>query len=270
MPLLALRINRKKEKLLPSVRPNPGLQAWYRGRLLRMIDEMHASVTYWLKASYRANEPEMAADATPAAELQKTIARMAKKWQQGFDKGALDLAVYFAKSTVRRTDAQLKKILKDAGFTVELRMTAAQRDIVQATVAENVKLISSLPQQYLLGVTNSVMQSVKTGRDIGGLAKELEEKWGIARRRAQGIARDQNNKATSALNQSRQLELGIEEAVWMHSHAGRVPRPTHVANDGKRYNVRTGWYDPHERRHIQPGELIKCRCTSRSVIPGFI
>ncbi len=55
----------------------------------------------------------------------------------------------------------------------------------------------------------------------------------------------------------------------MHSHAGKEPRPTHVKMDGKKYDVTKGMFDTAEKRFIFPGELINCRCISRSVIPGF-
>jgi uncharacterized protein with gpF-like domain len=73
------------------------------------------------------------------------------------------------------------------------------------------------------------------------------------------------------MNRARQEELGITEAVWLHSHAGKKPRPTHLANHGKRYNVAEGWFDPDPkvRKHIWPGELINCRCVSKSVVKGF-
>ena len=41
--------------------------------------------------------------------------------------------------------------------------------------------------------------------------------------------------------------MGVDEALWLHSHAGKEPRPTHLANDGKRYKISEGWYDPDPR-----------------------
>jgi uncharacterized protein with gpF-like domain len=81
------------------------------------------------------------------------------------------------------------------------------------------------------------------------------------------IARDQSNKANAVVTRARQLELGIAEAIWMHSHAGKEPRPTHVAMNGKRYKVSEGMWDSAENRFVFPGELIKCSCTGRSVLP---
>jgi uncharacterized protein with gpF-like domain len=55
----------------------------------------------------------------------------------------------------------------------------------------------------------------------------------------------------------------------MHSHAGKVPRKTHVKNHGKQYDIAKGWYDPHEQQRVWPGSLINCRCFSKPVIPGL-
>jgi SPP1 gp7 family putative phage head morphogenesis protein len=264
---------RAKDKVLPSVNPNAGLQQLYKRRLLCLIDAMHRSYAKWVCAAYRANEPRvvaMAADALPADELKKVLDELSRHWLRRFDEGAQALAEYFAKAASQRTDAQLRAILKKAGFAVDFKMTAAQRDIVKAIVAENVSLIRSIPDQYMKGVEGSVMRSVQIGRDVGGLAKELQEHYGVTKRRASLISRDQNNKATAAMNRSRQLEVGIEKARWKHSHGGKTPRPTHVAADGEVYEVAKGWYDPAVKKYIQPGELISCRCTSQSIIPGFI
>jgi SPP1 gp7 family putative phage head morphogenesis protein len=149
-------------------------------------------------------------------------------------------------------------------------MTPAMRDIIQATVHENVSLIKSIPRQYLTQVEGLTMRSVQSGRDLGFLAKGLQKQFGVTKKRAALIARDQNNKATTMLNRARQTELGITEAIWVHSSAGKKPRPTHVKMNGKRYDVSEGMYDSHEGRYVLPGELINCRCTSRSVIPGFV
>lgn len=156
-------------------------------------------------------------------------------------------------------------------MTVEFQMTPAMRDILGATVNQNVTLIKSIPAQYFEQVEGLVMRSVQTGRDLGSLAKELEARHGVTRRRAALIARTQNNMASAAMNKARQIEVGIAEAVWVHSAAGREPRPTHAKAGRERvtYNVSEGWYDPHEGRHIQPGELINCRCFSRPVLKGF-
>lgn len=256
-------------KVLRAVRPNIGLEMAYRRRLLALVDAMHKSVAYWLTATYRANEPRIAQDETPAKALQKAIDKLVKQWRKGFDEGADSLADYFAEAAGDRSDAQLRKILKDAGLSVKFRMSPAMRDILDATTAENVGLIKSIPEQYLGQVQGLVMRSVTRGRDLKSLTDELQKRYQLTRHRAALIARDQNNKATSAMTRARQQELGLTKAIWVHSHAGKEPRPTHLKNDGKTYDVTTGWYDPAVKKHIWPGELINCRCVSRTIVKGF-
>lgn len=259
----------KNERILPPINPCCGTEALYRRKLRKLVEEMHASIIYWLSAAYRANEPVLAQDAVPASELQKAIRKLIRKWQKRYNNAALDLAKWFALSTAKRSDAMLAAILRKGGWSVKFKMTKAQRDILHATVHENVSLIKSIPQQYFGKIEVMVMQSVKTGRDLQQLQKDLLKNFAVTKRRAALIARDQNNKATAALIRVRQDELGITEAIWLHSGGGRHPRPTHVRNSGKRYNVKTGWLDPAINKYIWPGTEINCRCVSRSVVPGF-
>ncbi len=205
----------------------------------------------------------------PAAELQKAIDELADRWLARFDEAAPDLARYFATATRRRSDAQLMAALDKSGITVNFKMTPAVRDVARATVEQNVQLIRTIPQQYLAGVQGDVMRSVQTGRDIGQLAKSLQQKYGVTKRRAAFIARDQNNKATSAIQKARQLDLGLDRGVWMHSTGGKTPRPKHVRADGEEFDLQKGMKVGDDGGWVMPGEEPNCRCVWRAVIPGF-
>jgi SPP1 gp7 family putative phage head morphogenesis protein len=258
-----------KARTLKPVRPNAGAEARYRKRLQDAIREMNRSVQYWLRAKYRANTPKIAQDDIPARELERAIKKLSRRWQKQFDELAPKLAEYFSRSAEKRSSAVMRKLLKDHGFTVEFRMTAAMRDVMQASIAEQVSLIKSIPEKYFTDVQGSVMRAVQNGRDLPTLTDDLQKNYGVAYRRAAFIARDQVNKANASMTRVRQKELGITEAVWLHSHAGKEPRPTHVAMDGKKYDVEKGMYDPAVGKFVFPGELPNCRCLSRSVIPGL-
>lgn len=205
----------------------------------------------------------------PAAELQKAIDELADRWLARFDEAAPDLARYFATATRKRSDAQLMAALDKSGITVNFKMTPAVRDVARATVEQNVQLIRTIPQQYLAGVQGDVMRSVQTGRDIGQLAKSLQHKYGVTKRRAAFIARDQNNKATSAIQKARQLDLGLERGIWMHSTGGKEPRPKHVRADGEEFDLQKGMKVGDDGGWVMPGEEPNCRCVWRAVIPGF-
>jgi uncharacterized protein with gpF-like domain len=261
--------NSQNEITLRPVHPNAGIAAAYRKKLDALIEEMEASVSYWLKSAYRNNEPLIAQDELPASALRAALRKLTRRWQRRFNEAAPKLADYFATAVEKRSSTALRNILKEAGFTVEFKMTAAQRDIINATINQNVQLIKSIPQQYLVQVEGAVMRSVQIGRDLGTLAKEFEQHYGVTRRRAAFIARDQNNKATSAMSRARRLELGLDESEWRHSGGGKHPRPTHVAMNRKRFKTSQGMWDPAVKRYIHAGEEPGCRCIECAVVKGF-
>ena len=267
----ATEVTRSKPAKLRPLRPNIGLAIAYQKKIDRLIQEMQASVVYWIKAAYRENPPATMAldDILPANALKRAIARLKKRWLKQFDEAAPRLAAYFAKAVNQRTDASLKSILRDGGFSVRFVQTQAMKDVVAATITENVSLIKSIASQHLGEVEQLVMRSVSRGRDLGYLSKELQARYGITKRRAAFISRSQNNLSSSAMERVRQQELGVVQAKWRHSRASKVPRPSHIANDGKLYSVKTGWWDPAIKKFTWPGVEPGCKCVSISVIPGF-
>jgi len=265
------RMKKTKLKVLPPVRASLAQEVEYRRRLQALVDEMHCSVLYWLSASYKRNEPEIAQDELPAEALRKALRKLSRQWQQNFNDAAPRLARYFATAQKRRSERLLYKILADAGIAVKFTMTRAMRDVLRASLNEQVSLIKSIPQKYLTQVEGAVMRSVSAGRDLASLTREINEEYGVTMRRAAFIARDQSNKSTAIITRTRQLEAGIKQAIWVHSTAGKTPRPTHLAAGRRRqrYDIAKGWFDPHEQKRILPGELPNCRCTARAVVRGF-
>jgi len=262
---------KRRDGSIDPVWPSADIELTYRRRLLALIDEMARSLEYWIRVAYRATPPRvaelMALDASPAVALRRALRRLGARWRARFDRAALELAAYFGTAVAQRGDAQLGTILRRAGISVRWTMSAPMRDAQQAIVAENVALIRSIPRHQLDAVEGLVMRSVSTGRDLHQLTTDLRAQFGVTRRRAALIARDQSNKATGALQRVRQVELGISRAVWLHSHAGKVPRRTHVAMHGKEYEIARGMWDADEQRWVHPGELINCRCVNRPLLP---
>lgn len=263
-----------RPKTLSPVRPSAAIEIAYRRRLDALLDEMHRSLVYWLSARYRVNEPEiakLAQDDSPAVNLRNAFRRLARRWTKRFDTLSDDLGRYFAQETAKRSTAALQSMLRKGGISVRFRMSRPMNDVMQATLTQQVSLIKSISAQYLTQIEGSVMRSVQAGRDLGSLTKELEDHYGVTRRRAAFIARSQNNLATASMTRVRQQEAGITEAIWVHSGGGKEPRPTHLkaGKEKVRYSVDQGWWDPAEKKFVFPGELPNCRCVSRPVVIGF-
>jgi SPP1 gp7 family putative phage head morphogenesis protein len=262
---------------LRPIHANVGRQAMYQRRLDRLVREMQDSLVYWITAAYREKPPELAQDAaptdglytgrSPAMVMRELMRRLTTKWQRRFNDAALDLARSFTEDAYVQTDSAYRAAMKKAGMTVKFVMTPEMNDAIQATIGEQVGLIKSIASEHLAEVQGLVMRSITTGRDLEYLHKELTARYGITKRRASLIARDQNNKATATITRVRTQELGLTEAEWMHSHGGKHPRPSHLRADGKRYQIAQGMY--LDGKWTWPGVEINCRCVSRPVIPGF-
>jgi uncharacterized protein with gpF-like domain len=253
----------------------------YRRDLQRLIAEMHGSIEYWLTAAYRKEPPRMAAlvaqDAkhstlqeyaslySPAAQIKRVLDNLGKRWIDRFDEAAPKLAEAYLQGMFKSSDSAFRQALKASGWAVEFKMTPAVKDAFTASLWENVGLIRSIPAQYLQQVEGIVMRSYSAGRDLHTMVTELKQLYPSASHRAEFIAIDQSNKANATVNRTRQLELGMTMAVWHHSHAGKVPRPDHVAANGRKYNIAEGCLISGE--FIQPGYLPHCRCTSRPILP---
>lgn len=263
-----MRRAKPKERVLKGVQANAGTTARYARCLVREVARMASMLRTAINLAYKGEGVGLAFDAPPKArDLEKAMRALRKRWTGRFNKLGEALAKYFATEADERVKSQLKRLLASHGISVKFKLTDDLRQVLNATIAEQVSLIKSIPEQYLTQVEGAVMRSVAAGRNLESLYKELRKIEGVTKRRAKLIARDQNAKATGRLNDARRVALGITEGIWHHSHAGKEPRPTHVKNDGKRYDLRKGWYDPAVKQWIKPGELINCRCYSSAVLP---
>lgn len=257
-----------RNRVLRAVRANAGIQAWYRKRLDTAIEQMQTSLVFWLKAQYRAQGfAQDAADGGPVGQMRKELRKLTERWQTSFNGMADSLSKEFAERVLKNSDAALTGHLKEHGLTVKFTMTDEMRTAYQAVIGEQVGLIKSIASEHLSDVEGIVMRSVARGRDLSTLSKDLQHRYGVTRRRAALIARDQNNKATSTLQSARQQKLGITEGFWKHSHAGKHPRPSHLKADGERFELAKGMY--LDGKWVMPGEEINCRCTWNPVIPGL-
>lgn len=258
-----------KRKTARGILPNEGVRAAYKRAMDDLVAEMANSFEYWVGAAYKANPSrlELATDALPSAELAKKVSAVGKRWIKKFDDMSADIAARFVEAGRKTTDNAFQSALKDAGWAVKFQVTPVVRDAMNATIVENVALIKSIPRKYLTDVEGIVMRGFNQGRDLASITEALQKRHGVTARRAALIARDQSNRLTATITQARRVELGLFKAVWVHSGGGKEPRHSHVkaGKDKREFDVREGCLI--DGAHILPGQLINCRCTSRTVLP---
>lgn len=255
-----------------AVRPNAGLKLKYQKQMLALIDEMDASIQFWLSAEYKKAPPALAMDAMPSQRMLAKFRALARKWQRRFDEAAPKIAEAYVRGNYYTTSSAMKSALRDAGVSVKFKLDRAMKDALNASVAENVALIKSIPQRYLGQTEGIVTRSYAAGRDLQSMVKAIRALYPKAAGSAELIARDQSNKLNSTVENARRVELGIEQAIWMHSGGGKHPRKEHQKANGRIYNIREGCPIKNEKgqlEYIQPGQKINCRCVSRSVLPSI-
>lgn len=255
------------KKDIGRINTSAAIKVAYEKKLMRLINDMHKSVKWFLTARYRENEDVIIATDSATNDIEDELKKLFKGWSKKFDDAAVDISVWFISQEIRHAKAGFKEVLKKAGFTVNTKLTRAQQDKLKAVMVENVRLIKSIPEKYFTDLTSITMESISRGRDLKYMTEELQRQYGVTKDRAITIARDQNNKATSVITHLEYEDFGITKARWKHNSGAKHPRATHVAANNKEYDIKKGlWIDG---KYIFPGSEINCGCTSEPIIEGI-
>lgn len=140
------------------------------------------------------------------------------------------------------------------------------REAIGTWVDANVGLIKTIPNDSLRKMKDIVQEGFMTGRTTTAIVKDIQSAYGVGKRHARLIARDQLAKLNSDLTQTQQKDAGVNEYKWSTSGDSRV-RDSHKALDGKRFS----WDDPpivdaKTGRRCHPGQDYECRCVA---VPVF-
>lgn len=128
--------------------------------------------------------------------------------------------------------------------------------------AENLRLIKSIPTQYLENLQGRIVAAVARGETLRSLTAFVRETYRLPTERAELIARDQIGKLNGRLTGYRQTNIGVSEYRWRGTLDARE-RDAHVSREGKVIS----WDSPPEDGH--PGEPIRCRCWAEPVLPDL-
>lgn len=253
---------KRKRLILRDIKPNQGIHARYRADLNGLLRSVRNDVLATVKAHWQ--KPAPIAMDNDTDQLAQLIDALLAEWLVKLDTLAEPVARKFVGATRATYDRNLSGQLRKAGFTVNLQMTEYTLAATRASIGMNVGLIRSIPTEYLGDVSKYVWEAVSGGFDLATLTSNLDHAYHIGRNRCKLIARDQASKAMAVIEQARRMDLGIKRAIWRHSSAAKVPRPSHVAANGKEFDIEKGMLIDGE--YIQAGEKIQCGCTSRSII----
>lgn len=262
-----MEVRRKKpsDAVMPEIKTSGAIHAWYYKELMQILKDIRKEFDEALINEYHGKAKKVLANDGISDWIAHIADYMLDKWNRRLNSISEEVAKDFIDKTVGDYDTRFAAMLRRKGFTVRMQNSERTLDALRAAMGENVGLIKSIGTEYLSKVQMHVWQSVTGGYDLATLTDNLAHDFHIARNRAKTIARDQANKAHAVIEQARRKELGIKEAIWIHSHAGKQPRESHVKAHGKKFDIEKGMYIDGE--WILPGEKINCRCGSKAILP---
>lgn len=135
---------------------------------------------------------------------------------------------------------------------------------MRASLAEQVRLITSLPREAAERVHKLTLEGITKGTRASEIAKDIMASGEVTKSRAMLIARTEVSRTATSLTKARAQYIGSEGYFWQTSRDGDV-RPSHKAMQGKFIR----WDDPPtiEGMKGHAGGFPNCRCFTEPVIP---
>lgn len=184
--------------------------------------------------------------------------------QVGLDDATITAIVRAVAASVDTFNAaQFHAVLRSVyGVDLFTRAPPGLTGALQAFEMENIQLIKSIPTESLSRMNRKILNALQTGQSMRNTQSALIEEFGITKRRAELIARDQVGKLNGQLTELRQADIGVDSYTWRGVLDARE-RPEHRAREGKVFR----WDQPPDDGH--PGQPIQCRCTAEPVLPSW-
>lgn len=161
----------------------------------------------------------------------------------------------------RVVQATLGIDLRDDVFSGEL-----YERMLDLWVDSNVSLIKTIPADSLTGMQGIIQNGFVEGKPITRIVEEIQAQYGVDRRHARLIARDQMAKLNSNITQQQHRDAGCSRYRWRTTGDGKV-RDGHKVLDKKEFSWDTPpVVDKRTGRRCHPGQDYQCRCIA---IPIF-
>jgi len=254
--------------------PSAAIRMWYAQQLNAVVKPMMADYKAELNKAIEARPVKQffAQDAAATDLLSRVMGILQSKWENIFAGFAKSLADDFVKKSDEHATSATKFSLSSAGI-VEPRATynEAVANVLGAAQKFNHTLITGIQQDVHEKIYTAVMLSLTSpdpqSQGASGIEAALRKTNEFSEDRIKLITRDQTSKLFSSLSDERMKENGCEEFEWLHSSAGKVPRPDHVHKNGQIFKLNDPrlWEGPKADQG-PPGWAINCRCRKVPII----
>lgn len=210
--------------------------------------------------------------------IEEFVSRNIGRWVMRITPRAQKLANWLARSIAADVTSSQRKAYEAAGLSsdflaekwkvpvVRQRIGRSAANALPASIEWSTNLITKMAARDVQRLQDVIVGSLSTGKNVNSIQSLLETMSGFDADRAKRVAIDQTNKITNTILRANDEDLGVTEGIWIHVPGQFSSRQSHVAMNGKKFDLKKGMYDPSVGKHIQCGELPFCRCIYRPAL----
>ena len=155
-------------------------------------------------------------------------------------------------------DETSKQLLHALGFNLSAQEPWLEPKL-QGWIQKNVSLIKSIPVKSHGQIAELTERCIRGEMDTGQLRDAIQERFRVARSRANLIATDQVLKLNADIDTERQRSFGVEKQMWVTRQDRRV-RHRHRRAHRVIYPIDKPPAVGESGRRVRPGEEVQCRC----------
>lgn len=189
--------------------------------------------------------------------------RQLNAYAQALEPWAQQAAANMVRKVARKNDDSWREAAARWGIDLRGMLDANVSQALQARIASNVQLITSIPGQAAVRVGELAQEAVLTGTRAEDLVAKLKAEGDVAHGRAKVIALTEVSKAGVALTRTRAESVGSEGYIWRTARDGKT-RASHAGMEGKFVK----WDNPPTLDGMtgHAGEFPNCRCYPEPVV----
>lgn len=220
---------------------------------------------------YKALHPEAA-----IAQMDSKMAEKLARWMIHAGTNAKAVSKWFVRATAQNVTASQRRALLRAGISPQLLKEKWSIPIVKnryispnaakalpKLVDDMTGLITKMQADDLARVRETITRGILEGQNLGEIEKTLLASKGFSEARAKRVALDQSVKVNQNIQRNNAASLGLTRGIWVHVPGKYSSRETHIAMNGREFELYEGLYDDDVQALVVPGELPFCRCTFR-------
>lgn len=171
-----------------------------------------------------------------------------------------------------RTDRDFRRSVREVAVVPPL--SRQEKTVVAEGYSENLKrYVRDFTREQVEELRKRVEQHVFKGGRADELSKIVQQAYGVGKRKARFLARQETNLMTSKLKEARYASAGVDEYLWQSvtGTPDHPVRPMHKQlNDRSRRGEVFRFSDPPitspTGARNNPGEDFNCRCVARPVV----